>query len=367
MPSMRSGGAERVVSRILQGINRQRIEPILVLINKEGPFLVEIPPDIRIVNLNCKRVRNAPLKIIKTISEFRPDTVFSSIGHLNLMIALVKPFCGRSIRFVARESTFLSYKNKVEYNTGFFGWLYSILYRRFDIIIVLAESMKKDLVSNYNVPSERVAVINNPFDADRINVLADQGRPDLLDPEKINLLTIGRLQKVKRFHIPIIAMASLGKRYHLTILGQGPEKDNLIATAESHGVKDRVTFAGFQANPYAYMSQADILIQSSEYEGFPNVIIEANGLGLPVVAINCPGGTAEIVKDGFNGILLENSDIGNMVEGIKKAAMYRFNNELIIQYINHAFNFSEFIDKYNQLFIQQFISLAFRYKSNNFN
>ena len=58
---------------------------------------------------------------------------------------------------------------------------------------------------------------------------------------------------------------------------------------------------GFVDNPYPYIKQADILVSSSAWEGLPTVLIEALALGTPVVATDCPGGSAEILQDGKYG------------------------------------------------------------------
>jgi glycosyltransferase involved in cell wall biosynthesis len=112
-------------------------------------------------------------------------------------------------------------------------------------------------------------------------------------------------------------------------------------------IQNRVNFLGFKDNPYKYMAQADLLVLSSRYEGLPNVVLEANACGLPVVAYNCPGGTREIIKDGLNGFLVECGNIDELTFKIEESIKYSWNKEEIQQYA-HNFSVSKIISIYTK-------------------
>jgi glycosyltransferase involved in cell wall biosynthesis len=90
----------------------------------------------------------------------------------------------------------------------------------------------------------------------------------------------------------------------LVLVGQGPLQDELTALARELGISDRVVFAGWQENPFAWMANADLFVLSSRFEGFGNVVIEAMACGLPVVSTDCPSGPSEILAGGDTGILV---------------------------------------------------------------
>jgi glycosyltransferase involved in cell wall biosynthesis len=81
------------------------------------------------------------------------------------------------------------------------------------------------------------------------------------------------------------------------------ERDR-CSKARDLGIADRVRFLGFQANPWRFMSRADVFVLTSAYEGFGNVLIEAMACGVPVVATRSPG-TIEIIEHEVNGLLVE--------------------------------------------------------------
>jgi glycosyltransferase involved in cell wall biosynthesis len=77
---------------------------------------------------------------------------------------------------------------------------------------------------------------------------------------------------------------------------------------KSLGIETEVIFLGFQKNPFKYMARSSLFVLSSLYEGFPNVILEAMALGLPVISTDCPSGPAEIIEDKKNGLLVPVKD-----------------------------------------------------------
>ena len=88
---------------------------------------------------------------------------------------------------------------------------------------------------------------------------------------------------------------------------------------EQQGLHDDVVFLGWQSNPYPYMRRAGVFVLPSNYEGFPNAMLEAMACGVPVVATDCPHGPAEILAGGRYGILTPMDDEQAMVLAITGA------------------------------------------------
>ncbi len=85
---------------------------------------------------------------------------------------------------------------------------------------------------------------------------------------------------------------------------------------ERLGITGRLTMPGKVANPYVWMANADLFVLSSNFEGWPNVLIEAMVFGLPVVACDCPTGPAEILHHGAFGLLVPTNDAEAMAEAM---------------------------------------------------
>ena len=81
-------------------------------------------------------------------------------------------------------------------------------------------------------------------------------------------------------------MKQQGLKFHWYLIGEGPERVNIEKQKQMLGVEEEVILLGLQTNPYAYMAQADIYVQTSRFEGFGLTIGEAKILGKPVVSTN---------------------------------------------------------------------------------
>ena len=82
-------------------------------------------------------------------------------------------------------------------------------------------------------------------------------------------------------------------------------------------------FTGFSDNPYKWLKYADCFVLASRREGLPNTLIEASYVGVPVVATKCLGVISDIVKDGYNGYMVEMDDVDGMSDAMAKAVLLR--------------------------------------------
>ena len=344
IPSMRGGGSERVISTILNYLSRDRFEIILVLLQKEGKYLDELPNDIEIIDLDVKQARYAIFDIIKVIKQRKPNIVFSTLGYLNILISIIRPFFSKKIKFIARESSIVSIQNQQEKYPKIFDFLFRNFYKNFDLIISQSNYMKNDLVENYKISSEKIVTINNPIDFKNITTLAKEEMQ-----EKVDILVVGRVDKNKNFKDIIEILPTLKERT-LTILGDGILYKELKELVQKLGLEKRVYFLGFQKNPYKYMKKANLLVLTSLYEGFPNVILEANALGTPVVAYSCKGGTREIVLDGQNGFLVECQNKKSLKKKIKDVVSYGFKSDKIIDMTFKQYNVDKIIQEYEEAY-----------------
>jgi len=351
LPSMRGGGSEKVISLILNYIDKNQFEPILLLLQKEGTYLYDLPEDLKIVDLNVTKARYAVFKIFKVLKCLRPDIIMSTLGHINILLALMKPFLANKMRFIARESSIVSVNNQNSKYPRIFDFLYKKVFNRFETIIAQSYYMRNDLIDNYDVNPSKIKVIYNPLDILKIQKLAEENC-EYVNNTKFNLLIVGRLSVEKNHREILKIMKILPKEYYLTIVGDGSLKKELINQVDFLEIKDKVTFVNFDKNPYKYMKKADTVVSMSFYEGFPNVLIEALACGTPVVAYNGKGGTAEIVQDGVNGYLIEFGNINQFVESIIKIKQNPFDNQTI-QKTAEQYDVSKIIQKYEVVFNEE--------------
>ncbi len=316
IPSLRAGGAERVIVNLLRHLDRSKFVLILAVVNMQGAVYAEdLPNDIQLIDLAATRVRYAFFKIIRLFWQLQPKVVFSTLGHLNLMLAILKPLLPNRIRYLCRETTILSEALKSHPYPRFWLWAHKIFYGRFKTIICQSKYMRDDLIANFSISINKTVIINNPVDIDRVLQLAAMPiaakgygyTTNDANHKIINIVSAGRLVEVKGFDMLIRAIAiNANSAIHLTLLGDGPLKAELQNLATSLGIENQISFAGYQKNPFAFIARADAYVLSSRMEGFPNVVLEALTCGTPVIATPALGGTCEILE-GIDGCILANS------------------------------------------------------------
>jgi len=140
------------------------------------------------------------------------------------------------------------------------------------------------------------------------------------DGEPPVVLGVGRLVKVKDFRTLIDAFERVRRKrvVRLMILGEGPEKQELASRIRELGLDFDVEMPGFSLNPYSFMRYASVLVLSSRWEGFGNVLVEAMACDTPVVSTDCPGGPREILEGGKHGLLAPVGDAQAMATAIER-------------------------------------------------
>ena len=171
--------------------------------------------------------------------------------------------------------------------------LVSLLMNNVDFVIAQSLDTKNNAIKYYKLKRE-VKVIPLPYE--EIEFKSAKKHDLGLDPNKKYIIGIGRLIKRKGFDFFIKVLSVLPKNINAIIIGDGPEKDNLIKLASSLNLTNRITMTGFisQEEKMQYLEKSDVFFLSSVHEGFGIVIQEAMQVGLPIISTN-NGGQIDLV------------------------------------------------------------------------
>nr|WP_321224867.1 glycosyltransferase [uncultured Psychroserpens sp.] len=188
-----------------------------------------------------------------------------------------------------------------------YTWLNTHLYKnQYMTAVSQAASDKFKKLFNLN----KIRTLYNGFDFDKIQKQAQEHIP--LDLPNQFIIFFGRIDdshKNLKLLIDAYCTSSLAKHnVKLLILGEGEDLVMIKEYASSFNISEDIIFKGFIKNPYPYVKKAKFTVLTSRFEGFPMVIPESLCLGVPVVAVDCKSGPREIIKTGYNGILIENDN-----------------------------------------------------------
>ena len=171
-------------------------------------------------------------------------------------------------------------------------------------IIAVSQGVAGDLRNNLGLARARIETIYNPFDLEDMRALSRQHDPDI--PAEPYVLHVGRFAKQKRHDVLLDAYKASGIPHRLVLLAQ--PHPALSAMIEARGLASRVTVAGFRENPYPWYANAAALVLTSDFEGMPNVLVEALACGTPVVSTDCPSGPREVLTGSMSRYLVPPGD-----------------------------------------------------------
>ncbi|KNB60244.1 glycosyltransferase [Chryseobacterium aquaticum] len=346
LPDLETGGAERIVTTIANHLSRDKFEPKILLLRKEGGYLKLLKDDVEIIDIKTERIRHSLKPILKEIYRRKPDIVFSGFGEVNAYMSLfIKLF--PQVKFIARETNVVS-QHVTKKEIKFF---YSF-YNNYHQIIAQSDDMMNDLINNFKVSRSKIIKINNPVDFDFINEkLLNSNKPESFRYNYKNVVAIGNLSARKGFDNLLKVFSRLkNENIILHILGDGKDREILHQMKDFLGLKN-IVFHGRQENPYQFLKYADLFILSSRYEGFPNVLLEAGACGTYSLANNCPGGINEIIQNDINGEIGNIDNHEDFAQKIRLILQQNYDKEWIINSIKSRFSKEIILDNYEKVLL----------------
>ena len=350
LPSLKAGGAERVISTIARKLDKNIFEPTLVVLGNKKDAVYPID-GIDVVFLNRPRLLKSIRPIFNVLKEKNPHIVVGSIAHVNRLLSIKKIYFRKTI-FVGREASVSNVIAKFTKSSRINYWsLYKNYYRFLDKTICQSKDMADQLLSSHKLSKENVIIINNPV-SERLKLRTTKVNTN----NTRQIITIGRLSLEKGHDRTLRALSKIKTPFEYTIIGSGLLKEDISKLASDLNIQEKVQFITYTDDVGKYLSQSDLFIQGSHVEGFPNALLESCVTGTPCVAMNAPGGTKEIIENGINGYLAESEDdFLNKIE--KSLSRTDWNSEEIRNSVMKKFNQNIILSKYESLFIELYNTL----------
>lgn len=384
MTSLYNGGAEKSLVNLLNELPQDQYDIDLLLFKREGLYLQQVPSDVNILDTphDIQLLYSSFHKAKKMFFPKFFGTLFSRLLYGNSYKARGvrwKYFYSKHIQQIDKK-----YDVAIAYISGEILWFVDEKvqadkkivwvhndykasghsreydyphFRNMDAIVTISEKCADILKEVFPEFTDKIYNIPNITSSVVLRRRAEEFYPEEYQrsEKQYKLLSVGRLAEQKGFDMAVSAAALLkkaGVSFDWFIIGNGPLEKQLERQMKKEGVEDCFHLIGVRENPYSYMKNCDLIVQSSRYEGKSVVLDEAKILGKPIVATNYPTVKDQII-DGEEGIIAEMSPQG-IAAGIEKLLQ----NQGLVQQIKayllqHEYGNQQDVKKYIDLIEKQ--------------
>lgn len=289
------GGAERIASILLTCFASSDFE-VSLCFTTSNMIQYSLHPSIKIFSVYNTSAYKKIFLIRILIKQIKPDHIISFLPHINIKIILASIGLKSQVIVCERIHPFFYKKNYIIRLLRFF------LYGFADTVVYQTKAARQDLIYLGKKLSKEF-VIPNPCDENILKVKANSSVKEIV--------TIGRLDLQKRQKLLIDYFNAIHNKYpewRLRIVGKGPLEDQLKKYVQTLGLEHKIIFEGLVSNIPDFIQSFSIFCLTSDYEGFPNALLEAMGAGLAIISFDCLSGPMEMTANGECGIIVNQND-----------------------------------------------------------
>lgn len=310
------GGAEKVLARLVAGLNKERYRVLVCSLQKKGPVADEIElSGIKVVSLDMEGKLNlkAPLKLFSLLKKEKVDILHSYLFHANLLARIVGRLAGVPIIISSERIMEMEGRHRAIINR--------LTAPLANCITANSNSVREFIRSQIGIDSKKLVTIYNGLDVSDFRKKEDQAEIKKewgIDPDKVVIGCVARLDPQKGHEYLFKAALRVVDKHPdvvFLLVGYGPLRKKLEDMTEELGLASKVIFTGVCNDVPRMLSIMDIFVLPSLYEGFPNAVLEAMAASRPVIATSVAG-TPEIVVDDQTGILVPRANPEALAEAI---------------------------------------------------
>lgn len=302
--SLAGGGAERVMLTLAQTLSGQGHACIVLVLDDAREH--DLPPKIPVFSLKINNMfdRYFPSKVLAA----KLNSIETQYGKFDLHIsnlektnlAVSKLNLSNTV-YVVHNS--IAHTLSVRWLQPFKWWMVrqSLKGLTGKDVVAVSQGVADGIIRSALIKPKSLTTIYNPLDLNEVTTLS--GALDDAIPSEPYLIHVGRVARQKRHDVLFEALSKVEAPIKLVCLCKNVRKARKLA--EKYGVQDRVILPGFKRNPYPWIKGAKALVLSSDFEGFPTVLIESLSLGVNAISSDCDYGPREILTGPLGRWLVE--------------------------------------------------------------
>ncbi len=307
IPDLKGGGAEKVYLNLANYWIEKGIKVTFILNKKQGEYLELLNKQIKVINLNVSRIREALIKLPFVLHKEKASVCIAAMWPItSLTVLIFKLFFIKKTKLIISDHVNLTESIKRETNFSFslFKLILRFTYPFADGIICVSEGVKKEICKLAKIKKNKIKTIYNPL-IDEKNLKKLEYYKNFKKNNTKTIISVGSLKEQKNHEMLIKLFSKIDDKIDvkLLIIGSGPLKDYLKKLIKSLNQSNRISIINFDKNIYKYYLQSHIFVLTSKWEGFGNVIVEALHCGLEVISSDCDFGPSEILEKGKYGFL----------------------------------------------------------------
>lgn len=309
IPRMGGGGAERVTAHIANYLSENDYDVTLTTFIS-GESFYSLNKEINYIGASCNVSKKSVLRKFSMIKE-----LFKAVKYISKIIDDIKPDVVISMLTTA------------------------------DIITYMVKKYGNVMFDYYSFVQNR-CIIANPLFSLKLPEIIEERKP-------MEIVASGRLDPQKNFSLLIEAFSMVLKEINISvtlkIYGEGPQRNTLQSQINELQLGDKIILEGSVSDLHDRINGAALFVLSSNYEGFPNVLLEAMAMGLPVISTDFQSGIARELIGSENGIIVPVGDVRALKSAIVKILnnkIYRLKMRKNNPYVREQYNIDTIIKKW---------------------
>jgi glycosyltransferase involved in cell wall biosynthesis len=311
------GGTEKVVTTLLEKIDRSRFTPVGVAVLKEkrDTEVKWSALGIPVAAFGMKKFPTPSLvaALGRQLNDWQSDVVHAFLFH-SIQTARLLKLRGVAWKLVSSPRVNYAFAPKTAL------WIDKLMKRWDDAVLCESQAGRRYLIEKLRYDAAKIYVALNGVDPDMYSAQpsarAQLRREWGVGDDDVLIGSVGRLHPQKGYDVLVSALAELRRsrqKYKAVLAGEGPERDALKARIDATGVP--VKLLGQRNDVVSILSALDIYVQSSRYEGLSNALLEAMSCGRACVA-TAVDGTLDFAQDGENMVLVRPDDAASLALGL---------------------------------------------------